>query len=183
MTFFGMDPAVMCSLLSESGLVSRLQDIVIRPGHPDDVDRIMEMHSRLSAMSLYKRYHSPWQPKRANIAWVCHLTGANGRLLVAELPGKQPRIVGTAYYVTSGDGAAEAAFLVEDAFQAQGIGKQLAQRLSQLAVAQGICFFDAYVLTTNRPMIHIIHLMGDLIHNKLDYGSYEMRVKLTRLNQ
>lgn len=178
MTFFGMSPAVERSLLSEKSLTYGLRDIIIRPGTVEDVDLIMAMHDRLSEASLHKRYHRPWRPSRENMAWVCRLHGENGRLLVAELPGRRPRIVGMAYYVTANQKTAEAAFLVEDRFQGQGVGKQLVQALAQQAVAQGICFFDAFVLISNRTMIHLLEKTGQLIHQKLDMGAYDMRIEL-----
>ncbi|WP_420645015.1 GNAT family N-acetyltransferase [Candidatus Leptofilum sp.] len=178
MTFFGMNPTVVRSLVPETSLAYGLRDIVIRPGTIEDVDLIMAMHERLSDASLHKRYHRPWRPSRDNMAWVCKLHGENGRLLVAELPGSNPQIVGMAYYVAADAQTAEAAFLVEDRFQGQGLGKQLVQALVRQAVAQGICFFDAYVLTSNRSMLHLLQRTGKLVYQKLDMGTYEMRVRL-----
>ena len=178
MCFFSMNPAVARSLLSENSLTYGLRDIVIRPGTVADVDQIMAMHDRLSDASLEKRYHRPWRPSREHMVSVCRLCGENGRLLVAELPGKQPKIIGMAYYVAEDAKTAEAAFLIEDRFQGQGIGKRLVHTLARQAFARGIRFFDAHVLISNHAMIHLLARTGQLVHKKPDMGAYEMRVAL-----
>ncbi|MCB8979845.1 MAG: GNAT family N-acetyltransferase [Ardenticatenaceae bacterium] len=178
MNFLGLSPTEEHSLLPDMRLTYGLQDIVIRPGTVIDVDSIMAMHDRLSEASLHKRYHRPWRPSRDNVAWICRLCGENGRLLVAELPGRASQIVGMAYYVAEDEKTAEAAFLVEDRFQGQGLGKQIVQALAQQAIARGIRFFDAHVLTSNRAMIHLLQRTGQIVHEKLSMSTYEMRVEL-----
>ncbi len=178
MDFFAMNPAVMNSFQAESDKWQTLTDVVIRLGQPEDVELILEMHQRLSEESIYRRYHAPRLPTREEVAQMCQLNGGNGRLLVAVLPGRRPTIIGMAYYVWSEKAVAETAFLVEDRYQGQGIGKRLIQALAQQAVAQDIHFFDAQVLASNRPMIHLMHQTGQLVFNKLGYGTREMRVRL-----
>lgn len=152
--------------------------VVIRPVQTDDVDLILDMHNRLSTNSLYMRYHSPRMPTREEIERMCRLDGTNGRVVVAAIPGSKPRIVGMAYYVVTDQDTAETALLVEDLYQGQGIGRRLMQRLTQLAVDQGICFFDALTLSSNDRMIRLLHQTGHLVRNRLDHGTREMRVEL-----
>lgn len=152
--------------------------INIRPAQANDVEMILAMHQRLSADSIYKRYHSPRQPTRGEIEQICALSGKNGRVLAATIPGQTPLVVGMAYYVVTGQDAAETAFLVEDNYQGQGIGKRLVKHLKEQAVAQGIRFFDADVLSSNRPMIHLLRHAGQLVHNRTDYATSEIQVQL-----
>lgn len=177
MDFFNMDSAIMRSFIPEIKQDFAPSDIVIRSGQPEDVELILEMHQRLSEESLYKRYHTPRLPSRAEIREMCQLNGGNGRLFVAVIPGRRPQIVGMAYYVLSGE-AADTAFLVEDSFQGQGIGKRLIQALARQAVAQGVRFFDAHILPSNRSMVHLLLQVGQLVYSKLDYGSRELRVQI-----
>ncbi len=177
MDFFNMDSAVMRSFIPDIKQAFAPTDIVIRPGRPDDVALILEMHQRLSEESLYKRYHTPRLPSEAEVVKMCELEGGNGRLLVAVIPGRRPQIVGMAYYILSGE-AADTAFLVEDLFQGQGIGKQLVQALAQQAATEGIHYFDAHILPSNRSMIHLLLQAGQLVYSKLDCGSRQVRVQL-----
>ena len=177
MDFLNVDSAVMASYQPQPKKIHTQSDIIFRAGRPEDQALIWEMHQRLSDDSLYKRYHSPRVPTKKEIARICEIKPENGRLLVATIPGKRDQIVGMAYYVLSGE-TAEAALLVEDSFQGQGIGNQLFKMLARQALAQGIYFFDAYVLPSNRAMIHMLHQIGQIIYNKLDYGTREVRVSL-----
>ena len=177
MDFLNVDSAVMGSYQPKPRKIYAQSDIIIRAGRPEDEALIWEMHQRLSDDSLYKRYHSPRVPNKEEIARICEIKPENGRLLVAAIPGRRDQIVGMAYYVLSGE-TAEAALLVEDSFQGQGIGKQLFKMLTRQAVAQGIRFFDAYVLPSNRTMLHLLYQMGQLVYDKIDYGAREIRISL-----
>lgn len=159
-----------------------LAALIFRPVQADDVEFILEMHQRLSEETIYSRYHSPRVPTRQEIIQICQLAGVNGRAIVAAIAGKKPAIVGMAYYIASGPDTAETALLVEDRYQGQGIGKRLLCQLTCLAMAQGICFFDAYVLPANKPMLHLLHSTGLVVHNWLGYGAREMRVQLTAVS-
>ena len=177
MDFFNMDSAVMRSFVPEITRPYAPSDIVIRPGEPGDVDLILEMHERLSDESLYKRYHAPRRPTREEVARICALNEENGRLLVAVIPGRRSQIVGMAYYVLTGD-SADTAFLVEDSFQGMGIGKRLVRALVRQAITQGVHYFDAHVLPSNRSMIHLLLQAGKLVYNRLDFGARDLRVEI-----
>lgn len=154
--------------------------LTFRPVQAADVALILEMHQRLSTRTIYNRYHSPRIPTRSEISQICGLAAkGNGRALVVTTGGKITTLVGLGYYIVSGPETAEIALLVEDIFQGQGIGKRLLQQLTELAVVQGIGFFDAQVLPSNKPMIHLLHNTGLVIYNRLDYGAREMRIRLT----
>lgn len=155
------------------------RDIEIRPTTAVDVDLIWQLHQHLSSDSIYKRYHSPRVPSRAEMADMCGLHGKDGRSFIAIAPGKT-QIAGMAYYITqfANPETAEPALLVADAFQGQGIGRRLMQHLVEQAVTQGIRYFDALVLPSNGSMIHLLNNSGRLIENRLSYGAREMRVQL-----
>jgi RimJ/RimL family protein N-acetyltransferase len=157
----------------------RLASLIFRPVQAEDVDLIVEMHQRSSERTIYSRYHSPRVPTRQEIAQICQLNGENGRAIVAAIGGKNPAVVGLAYYMLSAPDTAEPALMVEDRYQGQGIGKHLLHQLTAQAIAQGICVFEAFVLPTNKPMLHLLHQTGQVVQNKLVYGAREMRIQLT----
>ncbi len=178
MNFFGQNRSLMNQLRPIAGFGMHL-DIEIRPAKTVDVDLVCQLHQHLSSDSIYKRYHSPRVPSRAEMARMCGLNEENSRSFIASAPGKA-EIVGMAYYITqpANPETAEVALLVADAFQGQGIGRRLMRHLKNQAVTQGIRFFDAYVLPSNRSMIHLLQSSGRLIENRLSYGTREMRVQL-----
>lgn len=157
----------------------RLTSLIFRSVQIEDVDQIIEMHERSSERTIYSRYHSPRLPTRQEIAQICQLNGENGRAVVAAVVGQKPEIVGLAYYIALDGETAEPALMVEDRFQRQGVGKQLFCQLAALASAHGICFFEAHVLPTNKPMIHLLHKIGQVLQNKLVYSAREIRIQLT----
>jgi len=178
MNLFGQNSFLMNQLLPFSDFGMHL-DIEIRTATAVDVELIWQLHQYLSSDSIYKRYHSPRVPSRAEMTRMCELNGKDGRSFIAVAPGKAA-IVGMAYYITqpANPDTAEAALLVADAFQGQGIGRQLMKHLRETAVAQGIRFFEAHVLPTNIPMIHLLNNSGRMVENRLSYGAREMRVQL-----
>lgn len=157
----------------------RLTPLNFRPIQADDVDLIVEMHERSSEQTIFSRYHSPRVPTRKEIAQICQLSGENGRAIVATIGGKNPAVVGMAYYILSNAKTAEPALMVEDRYQGQGVGKQLLHLLTAQAIAQGISVFEAFVLPTNKPMLHLLFQIGEVVQNKLVYGAREMRIQLT----
>ncbi len=179
MDLFALNPTLKNYLLTETTIPAEL---VIRPVQADDVDLILEMHQRLSDETLYKRYHSPRVPTRRDIEQICMLPRENGRVLVTAVAGKNPKIVGMAYYVKTNHNTAETAFLVEDTYQGLGIGRRLLQQLTWLAIRQGVHFFDARVLPSNQTMLHLLHQTGQMVSNKLDYGAREIRVRLDTIS-
>ena len=186
MEWFGMDPIIMRYLGQaapwadvDQVLAASLPALIFRPVQPDDADLIVEMHQRLSAATIYNRYHSPRVPTRQEIAQICQLDGSNGRALVAAVGGKKAAVVALAYYMHIDPQTAEMALLVEDGYQRQGIGKRLMQQLRDIAVAQGVYFFEAFVLPTNKAMLHLLQQNGQVVQNKLGYGAREIRLQLT----
>jgi ribosomal protein S18 acetylase RimI-like enzyme len=175
MDLFPMNSTLMRRLLGETAAPASL---TIRPAQNNDIDLILEMHQRLSDDSLYNRYHIARIPSRKEIERIIDLEGENGRVMVAAILGAKPKIVGLAYYVVTGQDTAETAFLVEDMYQGQGIGGWLMEALTRSAATQEICFFDARVLPSNQPMIHLLHRSGQLVYKKKDYGAFEMRLDI-----
>ena len=180
MDLFPMNSTLMRRLLGETAAPASL---TIRPVLIDDVDLILEMHFRLSKDSLYKRYHIARQPTRQEIERIANLDNESGRVMVAAIQGVKPKIVGLAYYVVTGTDTAETAFLVEDMYQGQGIGRRLMRALTHAAAAQDICYFNARVLPTNQSMIHLLYKNGRVVHKKRDYGAFEIRLDICALNE
>ncbi len=155
------------------------QTVSIHPISMHDVDLILEMHKRLSQDSLYRRYHRVRLPSRAEVTQICELDGVRGRAVVATASSTATAVIGLAYYILSSPDIAETAFVVEDMYQGQGVGKQLMHALKQQAINDGVRFFDAYILPSNLSMIHLLNHAGEIVYNHLSYGTREFRVQLS----
>ena len=137
--------------------------IEIRALRPEDRAGLDEIVSRSSAESLYRRFFAV---KRhftdreidalfANIDFVTHV------VVVAQAEEQGRRvIVGGGRYVVVQPGQAEAAFVVIDAYQGQGIGSMLLRHLAAMARAAGVKELIAEVLPENTAMRKVFGKFG-----------------------
>ena len=158
---------------------------VIQNTQQDDVQVLLNMHQQLSKETLFKRYQSSRTPRRSEIEQICRLNGDNSRLgkgrsFVIVLPGEERQIVGIGFYVINGNAPITAgiAILVADAYQGQGLGRKMMNHMVDSALVQGVRFFEADMLTSNRCMCHLLMSSGKLVENHISYGSVEMRVQI-----
>ena len=151
-----------CDVITESG-----ERLYMRPIRPDDAEKLVDFHDLLSPGAIYQRYFS-FHPELSTKE-VAHLTQVDyydrlafvledGDLLVAV--GRYDRIPGT--------DQAEAAFLVTDEYQRDGIGLLLLDHLADAALQRGISTFVAETQAENRGMMGVFHESGFPVHSTLD---------------
>ncbi|HEV2778580.1 MAG TPA: GNAT family N-acetyltransferase [Actinophytocola sp.] len=108
--------------------------VVLRLGTPDDADAVAALHARCSAHTLFARYHAGLRtlPRR-----LLHrlISPPRGATLLAQCGTE---VIGLAQLIrTSRPDEAEISLLVEDDWQARGIGAAMIRRLAVLARAAG----------------------------------------------
>lgn len=132
-------------------------EIVFRSVDEADLAQVLDLHARCSADSLRRRYTSGvGAPSPARIARM--LAPASGHTLLAVVAGGagDGQAVAMGQLFRMGDGTAEIAFLVADAWQRRGLGTELARRLAALAPAFGFGGVVAHVLSANRPALRVL---------------------------
>ena len=180
------DPADYPSELTEQAYLDDGTPVLFRAIRPSDDVLLERLFYRLSPASLYRRFFTA--VPRPNPAMTRHLVNVDytdRMALVAEIDGQ---IVGVARYDRVAAMAppalrvdpteAEAAVIVEDAWQGRGIATRLLWRLSAAAVARGITTFTAAVLGQNRPMMSLLNELGDTVEKKLSGGEYLVKLRL-----
>jgi GNAT superfamily N-acetyltransferase len=151
-----------CDVVTESG-----EHLRMRPIRPDDAGKLVDFHDLLSPGAIYQRYFS-FHPELSTKE-VAHLTQVDyydrlafvlqdGDLLVAV--GRYDRIPGT--------DQAEAAFLVTDEYQRDGIGLLLLDHLADAALQRGINTFVAETQAENRGMMGVFQDSGFPVSSTLD---------------
>ena len=75
-------------------------------------------------------------------------------------------------------GTAEVAVAVADPWQGRGVGTALLHRLTERAREEGVERFSAEVLADNRPMLELIHELGEVEVKGHDSGAVEVEVTL-----
>lgn len=184
-------PAGYPSELTEHAYLDDGTALLFRAIRPDDDVRLERLFYRLSPQSLYLRFFSPMpRPNAAMIRRLANVDYVDRLALVAVVDDE---IVGVARYDRLSSVApagvqvrpkqAEAAVIVEDAWQGRGIATRLLWRLSSAAIARGIDTFTAAVLGQNRPMLGLLSVLGEAVEMQLSGGEYLVSLHLPLADQ
>jgi acetyltransferase len=138
-------------------------DLVIRPIRPEDEPKMVDFHRSLSEQSVYLRYFRSFQfdqrVAHERLVRICFVDYDRDMVLVAERPapdGEEDDIIGVGRLSKIyGTNDAEFALLINDDYQAKGIGTELLRRLLDIAREEGIDRVLAYLLQENRGMYQI----------------------------
>jgi RimJ/RimL family protein N-acetyltransferase len=134
----------------------------IRPLTAADADRLVDLCGRCSDGARYFRFHAA--KPRLRPAEACWLAAVDGRARVAlaatVTEDGEERIVADARFDVTGDGEAEAAFLVRDDMAGRGLGRLLLERLVEQAAALGVRRLVFDILPENRAMVALARRAG-----------------------
>ncbi|CCH29063.1 GNAT family N-acetyltransferase [Actinosynnema sp. NPDC047251] len=150
-------------VLSDGGTVH------LRPITPDDAEKLLAFHGRLSERTRYFRYFGPYprMPKRdvERFSTVDH----SDRVAFTALLGDDIVAVGR-YDRLGGGGSAEVAFVVEDGHQGRGLGSILLEHLAAAARERGLSRFTAEVLAENGQMVRVFRDAGYSVSRAFEEG-------------
>jgi RimJ/RimL family protein N-acetyltransferase len=155
--------------------------IHLRPIRPDDQERLISFHERLSGQTAYQRFFNVMRHlPRASARFLANVDYRRRLALVAEhREGPCPILVGVARYDCTGQpDTAEIAFVIQDDWQNRGLGTILLEALLAAAEARGIRRFRAYVLPSNGRMLDLLARFTDIRERRTEGGVTE--VLLTR---
>jgi len=157
--------------------------IFFRPVKPTDEPAMTEMLYSLSKESVRTRYFTQLMafPHKA-VQKLTNIDYRNDLAIVGVVPSPAgEEIVAIAqYYLDPDTQAAEVAFLVQDEWQAKGMGTFLLQYLATVARKRGVRQFYATVLPINRPMLNIFHNSGYKVNTEFDGETYSVTFDLTK---
>ncbi|GAA0540898.1 GNAT family N-acetyltransferase [Saccharopolyspora subtropica] len=141
----------------------------LRPITPDDAEKLVAFHGRLSDRTRYYRYFGPYprMPKR-DVDRFTHVDYVNRVALVALLGDD---IVAVGRYDRLGEQkSAEVAFVVEDQHQGRGLGSILLEHLAAAARERGLRRFVAEVLAENSKMVRVFLDAGYQVSRAMEEG-------------
>ena len=145
----------------------------LRPIRPDDAPRLVELFDRLSRHTAYQRFFSVLKRLPPAYAKVFANVDYQQRLaIVAERDTPAgPELIGVGRYEpTDTPGMVEVAFVVQDAWQGQGLGSILLDAVLQAAVARGAQQFRAFVLGDNYRMLGLLARRTEIVGSKREEG-------------
>lgn len=163
-------------------IVATLRDgreVTLRPISPADSDRLVRFHSTLSERSIYQRYFAPHP--RLTEAEAHHYTNVDHQTREAVIAMHGQDLVAVGRWELVEPEAAEVAFLITDDFQRLGLGSVLFALLAQLARTKGISEFLAEVLPSNRAMLRLFEVFGEVVVKESAEGAVTLRVTLPEL--
>lgn len=157
--------------------------VTTRAIRPDDAPRLQAFHARLSPESIYLRWLSAHPLLTDDEAAALSQVDYQERMaFVATRPASVEEIIGVARYALApaeGPGAAEAAVVVADALQQQGLGTLLLRRLLAYARTQAITTWVAEINAQNARMLRFIQRGGLPTTKRLESGSWQVRIDLS----
>jgi acetyltransferase len=139
------------------------REVLVRPIRPEDEPLIVALHAGHSEHTLRMRFFSLVKTlSRDSLIRLCHLDYDREMALTAVLTEDgRPRLLGVArYYLQPETGVAEFALVISDAYQRQGLGRHLMQRLIAIARERGIRLLAGQVLAENTPMLGLMRSLG-----------------------
>jgi acyl-CoA synthetase (NDP forming)/RimJ/RimL family protein N-acetyltransferase len=145
----------------------------IRPLTADDKPALAEFHRRQSPESIYRRFFSP-KPELSEKE-LEHFTAVDMVDRAALVVESHDEFIAWASYERwPGRDEAEAAFMVADDRQGEGIATLLLEHLAAIAHANGIQRFTAEVLGDNRAMLAVFAKAGWPLQRRFDSGVVDL---------
>ncbi|MEU6589941.1 GNAT family N-acetyltransferase [Streptomyces sp. NPDC046881] len=127
-----------------------------RAAAPADLVPVQELHRRCSPDSRALRYHAG-KSGLSPAEWRQLSAPERGTTLVTTPAERTDHIIAmTNVMRTDQRGVGELAILVEDAWQARGLGTALAEHAATVARREGHHELAAAVAASNKPMLHVL---------------------------
>jgi acetyltransferase len=148
------------------------QEVLIRPIRPEDETLLINFHKGLSERTVFLRYLKQLNLEERiaheRLSRMCFIDYDREIALVAECPNGQTgarEIIAAARMskVHSTD-RADFAIVVSDQYQGQGLGRELIQRLVQIAREMNIRHLSGNVLADNVEMLRLTEQLGFTLH-------------------
>ncbi|MBI1830196.1 MAG: GNAT family N-acetyltransferase, partial [Planctomycetes bacterium] len=157
-------------------------EICVRPIRPEDEQLIERLHGTLSEQSIRMRFFSMVKTlSRDSLIRLCHLDYAREMALVAERKNDrgEAELIGVSrYYMNPQTRSAEFAVIVSDAYQNQGLGQHLMERLIVVARERGVRQLVGSVLRENRRMLALAKELGFRELKSAEHGVVQVALDL-----
>jgi acyl-CoA hydrolase/ribosomal protein S18 acetylase RimI-like enzyme len=152
--------------------------VFLRPVKISDEPLLKEFFYSLSDKALYQRFASARKDMPHKRLQEFVAIDYSKETVILALVGQEEKevVVGLGQYsIDEETHTAEAALVVRDNYQNQGVGTEIQSYLTYLAKRSGLLGFTAEVLEDNSPTIHLLEKSGFEVAKK-EGGVYEMKL-------
>jgi len=160
-------------------------EILIRPIRPEDEPLMVKFHEGLSDRSVYLRYLHPMMLSQRvtheRLARICFINYEREIVLVAErTDGKNGREIVAAARVDRlhNTDEGQVSVIITDRFQGKGLGRELMQRLVQIARDEKLKRLFSVFTADNRGMKEIMRGLGFIIGDDKVQGRLRAQMDL-----
>ncbi len=151
--------------------------IFFRPVKPTDEPALAEMLYSLSRESVRTRYFTATMTfPHKEVQRLTNIDYQQDLAIVGCVPGPagEQIVAITQYFLDPKTQAAEVALIVQDDWQAKGMGAFLLEYITKIAKQRGVKSFYAKVLSSNKPMLNIFHNSGFPVRTEFDGDAYSV---------
>ncbi len=139
--------------------------VLVRAIAPADAPRLQRLFDSLSARSRYQRFFQPMAELPPSLlARLIHIDPRR-ELALGAACGDEIVAVGR-YAPAAAERGAEFALVVADAWQGQGLGRALLERLCDAAKVAGYAALYGTILNANREMLELAARLGFVPHGR-----------------
>lgn len=170
--------------LLERNLTLRDGSVVrVRPIRADDTERLQTFHAHLSVESIVFRFFRTVPRLSLDQATqFTHVDYVNRMALVATRgEGETDELLAVVRYDRTGKREAEVAFVVQDAWQGQGLATAMLHQLAAYARAHGVDRFIALTMGANVPMLGVLRHCGFPCQMRYESGDILASLDITAL--
>jgi acetyltransferase len=150
--------------------------VTIRPIRPEDETLMVKFHETLSEQTVYQRYFQAVKLSQRvaheRLSRLCFIDYDREMALVADREdsrtgGHEIIAIGRLIKLHGSD-EAEAAVLVSDRYQRNGLGTEMVRRLLQIGRAEGLHRVILEILPDNTGMQRVCEKLSGRLHRSLD---------------
>lgn len=130
----------------------------------------------LSPRSRYLRFHSPVPRLSSGMRRALLPVDGVHRIAVAAWCGAEP--LGIARATAIGEGTADVAVAVVDAWHRRGLGRRLLTAVTELAERAGHTELQGAVLPENQPMLRLVRSLYPMARMHFDGDAVQLRIPI-----
>jgi len=154
-------------------------EVLLRPVRPEDEPMLLELFNSLSKKTMIERFFSPIKNMTHEmLTRFCNIDYDREIAIVAsKKEGDKNLVIGISDLIIEQNLRAQFAVLIQDSYQAKGLGQKLIDVLIGIAQEKGLEEIFGVVLSENNRMLKLLKRLG-FKESLSSYGTTEVVLKL-----